>query len=112
MKRNLRKEIMERFKENGRVEIYSSIIDCYMKGTAYVPFNWGEDFFIKVLPNPGGNKNFVHFGRRIFKRVGGRWLVDNTFYKLENKEVNSIKELEFILNSGLFTEFANSVNWE
>ena len=114
MKLNLQKireEIIKRFKENGRVEMYSPILDSYKKGTHPVPFSWGEDYFIKIVPNPGGNKIFFHIGRRLFKRVGGRWLIDHTYYALKNKEVTSIKELEFLLNSKLLIDFAKSVRW-
>ena len=111
--RSIKEKIMRNYLDNGRTAtIYSPVVDSYKKGTHCVPYSWGEDYFIKVAPNPGGNKVFIHFGRRLLKRVGGRWIVNDTYYKIKNKEVNSKRELEFILNSKIFTEFANSVNWE
>ena len=110
--KNMKEKIIEQLNEKGRVEIYSSIVDHFEKGTHCVPYTWGEDYFIKILPNPGGNKMLLHFGRRLFKRVGGKWLIHNSYYKIKNKEVKSEKELIFILNSSLFTSFVNSVNWE
>ena len=110
--KDIKKEIMKKFEENGRVEIYSSIVDHYKNGKYFIPKVWGEDFFIKVLPNPGGNRIFFHFGRRLYKGVGKSWKIYDSYYTLKNKEINSAKELEFLLNSEKFTEFANSVNWD
>lgn len=110
--KDIKKEIMKKFVENGRVEIYSSLVDHYKKGTYFIPLVWGEDFFVKVLPNPGGNKMFLHFGRRLFKGVGKSWKIYDSYYTIKNKEVTSKEELEFLLNSKKFTEFANSVNWD
>ena len=109
---NLRNEIIEKFSKKGEVEIYSPIVDYYTKGTHSVPWSWGEDYFIKILPNPGGNRILMHFGRRVFKRVGGKWLIHNSYYKIKNKEISNKKELEFILNSNLFKEFINTVDWK
>ena len=110
--KNLRKEIMKKFEKNGRVEIYSPTVDHYKINKYFIPKVWGEDFFIKVLPNPGGNKMFLHFGRRLFKGVGKSWVIYDSYYTIKNKEVNNKKELEFLLDSKVFTEFANSVKWE
>lgn len=108
----LRNEIIEKFNQKGEVEIYSPIVDYYTKGAHSVPWSWGEDYFIKILPNPGGNRILLHFGRRVWKRVGGTWKKYDSYYKIKNKEIKDRKELEFILNSSIFTEFVNSVNWD
>ena len=109
--KNIKEEIMKSFEKNGRAEVFSPIVDSYNRYTHPTPFVWGTDYFVKVVPNPGGNKTLVHFGRRLWKRVGGKWKHYDSYHKIKNKEVNSKKELEFILNSTLFTEFTNSVEW-
>ena len=110
--KDIKKVIMEKFEKNGRVEIYSPTVDHFHNEKYFIPKVWGEDYFVKVLPNPGGNRIFFHFGRRLFKGVGSEWKIYDTYYTIKNKEVNSAKELEFLLNSKQFTEFANSVKWE
>lgn len=110
--KTLKERILSNYEEKGRVEIYSPTVDHYKINKYFIPKVWGEDFFVKLLPNPGGNKLFFHFGRRLFKGVGKDWKIYDSYYTLKNKEIKSKEELEFILNSKLFTEFSNSVNWD
>lgn len=110
--KEIKERILKNYEEKGEYGISSPIVDYYDKGKCSLHYKWGEDYFIEIALNPGGNKTFLHCGRRVWKRVGGHWIHHENHYKLLCKEVQSKKELEFILNSKLVTEFINSVEWE
>ena len=110
--KNIKERIIKMYEEKGEYGISSPIVDSYSLGATSAPWRWGRDCFVEIALNPGGNKTFIHVGRRVWKRVGRKWILHDTHYKLLCKEVNSKRELEFILNSKMVTEFINSVNWE